>query len=1510
MLEGSSVRLRALVCGAAVVLAAGAPGRAQEVAPGFPQNSPLGSPQSSPLGVKRWAAARSREFLRGRRVAGGGSAAKVLAAARRQHLAMVLAKAAAASPRAANLSAAWTAVGPAAVANPVYGSVSGRVTVVAIDPADATGNTVYVGTTGGGVWKSTNAAGPAAAVKFVPLTDTLPVFDLGTGSAVIPSLSIGAMAIGGGVLLAGTGDPNDATDSYYGGGILRSADSGLTWTLASAAGNGGGPNLTFEGMSTAGLAFSTANAQVAVAAISTSAEGAAVNAASPLYAQPGIYVSNDAGKTWQYATVMDGTRPVQESGGSSLGASPATAVVWNAARQMFFAAIANHGYFGSPDGAIWTKLANQPGAGITEAACPAITNSVGCPVARGALAVQASTGDTFALTVDAEDGDQGLYQDVCGLVNGSCGNAVAFGNKLNSAPLEVGSGSTEIAQADYDLALAAEASGTDTLLYIGTVDLYRCSLAAGCVLRDTTNAQNGCATPSGVAGAQHAIAGAGTLIVVGNDGGLWRSTDGVDETGGVCAATDAGHFQNLNAGIGSLGEVVSFAQDPVKTGTLLVGLGALGSAGTGTTAGVWAQMATGEGGTVAIDQTNPETWYVSTGAGVNIGNCAKGSACGLADFAATVIGAAQVDADDAELHAAWMLDPQNSGEMLVGTCRVWRGPAAGDAAWMGTDLLSAPLLDPGATGCGSTLRVVRSLAAGGVVDTSDVAPNLGSEMVYAGMEGPFGSSSGSGDLFETPAGNAAGSSTVWTNLALSPVTNGASQGAVFDAAGFDVSSVAADPHDASGETVYATVMGFAGNGLNTGQVYQSTTGGASWANITANLPNAPANSVVVDPNDANTVYVATDTGVYVTTSVTSCAGADCWSVYGTGLPNSPAMQLAASGGMATGDGRFGELRVGTYGRGIWEIPLVSSLAPAVPAMTLSPTTEAFGSQQVGTESAPATVTVTNSGNATLTVTNVTVSAGFVETDTCVGTPVLAGGTCTVSVSFAPLGTGPQTGALTVYGNVAGGQATAMLSGTGTTPASVVLTPGSLSFASTLVGQTTAAQNVTVSNTGGNAATVQSIAASVDFAVTANTCGSSLASDVGCTVSVTFTPTATGARSGTLTVVDSVGTQIATLSGTGEAAATDTLSPQLLTFAGQQVTTASAAQQVTLTNTGDQALPGIATQVSGDFAAVNGCGASLAGHSTCAISVTYVPKSVGAETGVLTVVDALRTQTISLSGTGIAGPGVLLTPAAGLTFAATAVGQTTAAQTVTLTNNGGVSLAVSGVSATGNFAVSASTCGTSVAVGASCTVQVSFAPMVGGVLTGSVVFTDNAAGSPQSLPLSGVGVDFSVTPDGATSMTVASGQTATYLLLLSAAAGVPGSAAFTCAGEPKTTTCTVSPVTATLATAGGTVVSVTISTGVSTGAVEAPSMPWNGKLVWLAVVVPVWLGLRKRRRFARLLVGLLLVGAGGCTTIGRTIPPSRTGGGTVTTTPSGSYGIVVSGTSAGLVQTVDLTLVVQ
>jgi hypothetical protein len=727
-------------------------------------------------------------------------------------------------------------------------------------------------------------------VTFAPLTDTLPVFSANAGTAAIPSLSIGAISVQSGVVLAGTGDPNDSSDSFYGSGLLRSADGGLTWTLIQNSDDGVAGNHLFSGLGFAGFAWSSATAGTVVAAVSQAAEGVLVNATDTSSSVMGLYYSTDAGVTWHMSTVMDGSQIVQtpQIAGTDPGGRAATAVVWNPVRKRFYAAIRYHGYYESADGLTWTRLANQPGTGLTMTACPTAPGTQGsasCPIFRGALAVQPTTGDTFALTVDRNNFDQGLWQDACALSGTSCTNpTVTFSKQLPSSTLEIGNGSTVIPQADYNLALAAVANGStqDTFLYVGTLDLYRCSLAGGCSLRNTTNATNGCAAPAQVAPAQHAIATLATsgqpLIYFGNDGGLWRSTDGVNQQATPCSVDDATHFQNLNGGLGSLAEVVSFAQHPTDAGTLLVGLGANGTASTASASSAtsWLQLSTGEGGTVAIDQTNPLLWYVSTAAGVSIRQCSNGAACSATNFSgAPTIGPAQVANDDSLIDAPWLLDPALSSDVVIGTCRVWRGAAGSGASWSSSDSISKLLGGPQNTSCASTNPVIRSLAAAGPASNAAAAQNAGSEVLYAGMAGALdGGGSFGGHLFSITTANTASSSTAWNDLASSPVTN--DHGFGFNVGGFDVSSLAADPHDSTGKTIYATVMGFAGNGINAAHLYRSTDAGANWTNISSNLPNAPANSVVVDPNDANTVYVALDTGVYVTTQIATCAAANCW----------------------------------------------------------------------------------------------------------------------------------------------------------------------------------------------------------------------------------------------------------------------------------------------------------------------------------------------------------------------------------------------------------------------------------------------------------------------------------------------------------------------------------------------------------------------------------------------------------------------------------------------------------
>jgi hypothetical protein len=205
-----------------------------------------------------------------------------------------------------------------------------------------------------------------------------------------------------------------------------------------------------------------------------------------------------------------------------------------------------------------------------------------------------------------------------------------------------------------------------------------------------------------------------------------------------------------------------------------------------------------------------------------------------------------------------------------------------------------------------------------------------------------------------------------------------------------------------------------------------------------------------------------------------------------------------------------------------------------------------------------------------------------------------------------------------------------------------LSPTSLTFASRNVGTTSAAQTITLSNGGTAALAITSIAATGDYAQT-NTCGTSLAASANCTISVTFTPTAAGTRTGTLTVTDNAAgsPQTASLTGTGTAVGPSAaLSPTSLTFASQTVGTTSAAQAITLSNGGTAALSITSIAATGDYVQTNNCGTSVAAGASCSISVTFTPTTTGTRTGAITVTDNATSspQSANLTGTGASAGG--------------------------------------------------------------------------------------------------------------------------------------------------------------------------------------------------------------------------------------------------------------------------------
>jgi hypothetical protein len=317
------------------------------------------------------------------------------------------------------------------------------------------------------------------------------------------------------------------------------------------------------------------------------------------------------------------------------------------------------------------------------------------------------------------------------------------------------------------------------------------------------------------------------------------------------------------------------------------------------------------------------------------------------------------------------------------------------------------------------------------------------------------------------------------------------------------------------------------------------------------------------------------------------------------------------------------------------------------------------------------------------------------------------------------------------------------SGSGTT---VTLSPTSLNFGTVALGITSSAQKVTLKNSGSAALAISSIAItgtnSAEFVKTATTCGASLAVKATCTISVDFKPGATGARSAAISITDngSGSPQQVPLSGTGTTAK---FTPASLSF-GDVAIGVSASQTVTLTNIGTTALSITAIAITGtnaaDFAQTHTCSASLAAGAKCTFSITFTPSVIGTRSASLSVTDSTAgsPQLIPLTGVGTTAK---LAPAS-LNFGSVAVGTTSAAKIITLTNIGTTAFNITGIAITGAAAgdfLQTHTCGASLGVGASCTISVQFKPTVTGNRSAAVRVTDNAAGSPQQVPVSGKGI---------------------------------------------------------------------------------------------------------------------------------------------------------------------------
>jgi len=389
----------------------------------------------------------------------------------------------------------------------------------------------------------------------------------------------------------------------------------------------------------------------------------------------------------------------------------------------------------------------------------------------------------------------------------------------------------------------------------------------------------------------------------------------------------------------------------------------------------------------------------------------------------------------------------------------------------------------------------------------------------------------------------------------------------------------------------------------------------------------------------------------------------------------------------------------------------------------------------------------------------------------------------------------------------------------------------------------------------------------------------------------------------------------------------TSSSSVLSFGLQVIGTSSSPQSVTLSNTGQAPLAwssiAFSGQNSSDFIQSNNCGSSLPVNATCQVNVTYAPSGPGSSVAVMQIAGNQLggPEYVTLSGNTYPAPIAVLSPA-NVGFLPQYVGASSLPQTVTLGYIATIPLTISSVTTSSSDFGVLNGCGSSVAVGTSCPISVTFNPTSAGARTGTLTVVDNAGNSPQTVTLNGTGQDFSVAPSGSPSMTISSGQSASYSVLVAPAGGFSQAVSLSCAGAPALSTCSLSSTSVTLNGSSAATVNVAVSTGATSALLTHPAPSTGGTL--FALLLPL-LGLpglilirkgsissRRWRSFVVLCVAILFLLPIGTalSACGGGTPLSNGGGGT----PAGTYNLTVTGLftsgSTTLTHTANLTLTVQ
>ncbi len=502
------------------------------------------------------------------------------------------------------------------------------------------------------------------------------------------------------------------------------------------------------------------------------------------------------------------------------------------------------------------------------------------------------------------------------------------------------------------------------------------------------------------------------------------------------------------------------------------------------------------------------------------------------------------------------------------------------------------------------------------------------------------------------------------------------------------------------------------NSTSASQSFQITNNGTATLHITlATLAGNDANQYV-EPTD-NCSHIALNAGQ-------SCTVSLAFRPTSTGPQNEATLDISS-------DDPGGTFHIALSGSGV------------APTASPTPLTKNFGSQAINTTSAAQTFQIKNTGNAALTISSIGLAGAdaaqyTTSNDTC-PSQLATNAVCTIDVAFAPTTAGAHDNAtLDVASDDPSGTFHITLRGTGLAT-TVSVTPPSTDFGNQRVGTTGHTQTFGIKNTGTNTLTIASIqlggSDAAQFTASNNTCTAPLAANATCSIDVAFAPTTFGSHNGATLDITSDGAPAVdhiALSGTGILGA---ISPSMNShdFGSQRVGTTSAAQRLTITNSGTDTLSistvALAGTDAGQYTTANdGCtNHQLLAAAKCTIDVAFKPTSPGSHPNArvdITNDGAVGVVHITFTGTGTL-PTLTGSPAAH-DFGTQRVGTTSAAQRFTINNTGLGVLNVSSVSITGSgadqYTVSSDRCSAqSVTAGQACTIDVIFTPSTNGRASG-------------------------------------------------------------------------------------------------------------------------------------------------------------------------------------------------